>query len=260
MVRFRTAAGVRRSEEVIEDLGERPGVGDDAIHVGNHLVGHLRVLAQPSGEQLGAGAQQRERRTQLVARVGDEPTLQRDGVCHRPDRAPGQPGRHQRRKQNAQDTGGQQRRQDAATLLVCLVPIEHRLGHASVRRSGAERVGVVPPDDVDLSCPTVPGRGSDLLLVWKSLGHARRDTASLRSDDHHAHTRGSLAGGVDVCGRVVEDLVRRGIRGLLVDHEEQGTDHHQAPDHEQSRLQPQSHGSTPQVRGVAHCLHGAPNR
>lgn len=75
---------VGRAQHVLDEVRERTRVLDQAQSVGTRLVAEPAL--DRTSHQLGPGGEQGQRCPELVARVGDERPLQREGVRERADR------------------------------------------------------------------------------------------------------------------------------------------------------------------------------
>lgn len=82
----RRPGGLRRQQDVLDDLTELPGAGHQALQVRGQLAGRLRF--GPSGQELRPGVQLGERCTQFMAGVHDEASLQVEGLVHGRHRPP----------------------------------------------------------------------------------------------------------------------------------------------------------------------------
>ena len=76
-----------RTQEVFEDLCERPGIGDDLVDGGGDICGE--VIAASAFQNLRPGAQQGQWCAEFVAGVGDEAALQGERLGQGADGAAG---------------------------------------------------------------------------------------------------------------------------------------------------------------------------
>ena len=153
-------ARVRREQQVLEDRGEVRAVRDDAVDVGEGVVGEracrertggrpdprwpatVADLPQAPPQQLRAGAEQGQRRAQLVPGVGDEPALQREHGRQRLQGAPAEPRPGGRGEQQADRACGEHRGQDPAPVVLPWGQVQHGLDHEPVRAPlGHDAVG-----------------------------------------------------------------------------------------------------------------------
>ncbi len=220
--------GVGGHQQLLQDLGQGAGAGDH----GGHVLG-VRLLParpQPPGQQLGPQAEQRQRRPQLVARVGHEASLHLQRAGERGHRAAGQPRGHQPGEQHADPGGGQQGAQQPLTSLLALLPVLDRL-HDQVadpgRADGEGVAGAVAVHDV-LAGPAVPGDRGDGGPVGQPRGEAARGAgAALGVDHHQAGARGRAQRDAGLRDGPAQAVVGRGDRRPLVGDVEHRPDHDQ---------------------------------
>ena len=83
LARERVALQLRRQQQVPDHVTERRGVRDELVELAPLHLGDL--VGEPPAQQLSPGLDDGQRRPELVARVGDEPSLQGERLRERPN-------------------------------------------------------------------------------------------------------------------------------------------------------------------------------
>ena len=119
-------------QELLEHLGQSPRIGHDAVGVpDDQLVMGVGTpgCVDPFGQQLCAGVEQRQRRTELVSGIGDEASLELECLSHRSHRPPCQQGGEQSGQHQSHAPGQPEGAEDPFPFLVLLEETGHGLDH-----------------------------------------------------------------------------------------------------------------------------------
>ena len=258
----RRPSGLRCDQQVVDDGDHARGVPYHSLTVSQQLRRRTRQPQRP-GQQLGAGGQQGQRGTQLVAGVGDEVSLHSKGLRQR---AYG-PTAHQQADrtgtEQTHDAGPEQGLDQTPALGMLQRQVERDLHHSGAPQLGAnpELAAVtVHVGDHRTTCAGNP-------LQRHRVGQRRRDAgrrgggaSSAADDDPRAGRRIAHVVGID---RGLAQL-GVGLRVLLVQrhqHGERGQRHHDQP-HERRALQrdaPSRRPDQPLVAGGESAAHVEPS-
>jgi hypothetical protein len=228
------SAGVRSGEQVLQDVPEPTSVGE---HAGDLVLGGRRAAPELPGEQLHAGAQQRQRRAQLVARIGHEAPLHGQRLRERAHAAEGEHDTGGRREEYAEPAGREQRDLQPVPLRFVLLLVVDRLVDAIADPLGAHQVAVVAAvHQVLADDPVAAGRG-EVALDREPLRELGRRQPLAPAVDHDLHALGRLLGLVDVRAGAPDGLPAF-VGGRLVGDDEHGdADQDDACQQQEGRLQ-----------------------
>ena len=247
--------GVGRRQQVLQDRAQIGRVGDQTGRVrlgGGDDVGSVRVVVgrvpEPTEDQLRAGAEQRQRCPQLVARVGHEPALQGEGVSHRSDGAPGQPGGAGHRDRQSDPAGQGDAPQQSDQLAPLLAQVVDGLHGVVAVPHRAYRIAPAADGDGALVGDPARGHRGHHRSVRQPGRHVGRDPVAVRIGDgdvHRPELRPVVAVPVGcpaaVAHRdgVVEQADR--LRLLCSEHGQHGDRRHdrQAAEQQHTDMQPQ---------------------